>query len=58
MRDNRWKMPERNKRDCMRNGTGICPRNETWAAHEQPCDDCKHYIDKNGETGEVDDGRA
>ena len=48
----------RNKRDCMRLSTSLCPRNETWGDHDAPCDDCKHYIDRNGETGEVDNERA
>ena len=48
----------RDKRDCMRNGTGLCPRNETWAAHDEPCDDCDAYIDKEGSNGEADNGRA
>ena len=48
----------RDKRKCMHLGTGLCPRNETWSDHGEPCDDCDAYIDKNGETGEVNDERA
>ena len=46
----------RDKRKCMHLGTGLCPRNETWAARNEPCDDCSHYIDRDGKTGEADDG--
>ena len=36
----------RNKRDCMNCGTGLCPRNETWAKHDEPCDDCGDFLPK------------
>ena len=39
----------RDKRDCMHIGTGLCPRNEGWGDHEEPCDDCKYYLTREGE---------
>jgi hypothetical protein len=39
----------------MRLGTGLCPRDEKWASHGKPCDDCRHFIDRDGETGEEED---
>ena len=48
----------RDKEKCMHLSTGLCPKNEGWGKHDEPCDDCKHYIDRNGETEEVDDGPA
>jgi hypothetical protein len=45
----------RDKRKCLRLGTGLCPRNEWWARNNRPCDKCRAYIDKNGETGGEDE---
>ena len=42
----------RNKRDCIRLGTGLCPRNEVWARHHKPCHDCEHYITREGDQDE------
>ena len=32
------------KRNCMRCGTGLCPRNETWARSYEPCGKCDAYL--------------
>ena len=48
----------RDKRNCMRCGTGLCPRNEGWVRTIEPCDDCGYYIDRDGKTGEAEDERA
>jgi hypothetical protein len=45
----------RDKRDCMRLGTGLYPRSETWADTEEPCDSCAHFINRYGETGGEDE---
>ena len=48
----------RDKRDCMHLSTGLCPKNEGWGDHEEPCDDCKHFLTQEGErdgrTGETE----
>ncbi len=38
----------RDKRDCMRLGTGLCPESEVWQDSAEQCDDCPHYIDRDG----------
>jgi hypothetical protein len=42
----------RDKRDCMRLGTGLCPRNEIWKDSDAPCNDCRHFITKEGKRDE------
>ena len=32
------------KTDCMRCGTGLCPRNEGWAKQPEPCGKCDAYL--------------
>lgn len=34
------------KTDCMRCGTGLCPRTETWAKNDEPCGPCDAYLPK------------
>ena len=44
----------RDKKGCMKLGTGICERSEVWARHDEPCDDCEHYVNKEGKSNESD----
>ena len=34
------------KRNCMRCGTGLSPRNEKWAEHDTPCGKCDAYLQR------------
>ena len=46
----------RDKRNCMHLGTGLCPRGEKWAANGEPCDDCEHFLTRDGERGSDSEG--
>ena len=34
----------RDKRNCMRLGTGLCPRSEVWKQNDEQCPECPEYI--------------